>query len=395
MITVIRSCFCFISAILFFTALQAQGNFKIIGTTSPALNGAEILFVNITNWKEKYNRERITTSVERDSFLLNGNLLNPFEYYALSIKLNGITNSYLFFINSDTNMRLYIDKISTEESDSNIRYTNIPFDRENLEYIRFTRPTEDNLMRMYRKHSELVSKNENTKDFVDYLKDSVREARANWMNSNLVFIKSHIDSYVSLYNFNKEFVDFPKAYIHPDSLLQIYSMFTKELKETVLGKRIYTKIIKKQKLLAGNEIPNFNLIVNDSLRFNVHKFKNNNAVLLCFWASWCLPCVENIPFLKTVDSIYAPLGLKLISISTDTDESRWREALDKYNMHWLQVRDVPPNKQGSKIQQLLDIDKIPQYFLIKKDMVLVYRNTDVKDDDHAILLKRLKEIFGK
>ena len=47
---------------------------------------------------------------------------------------------------------------------------------------------------------------------------------------------------------------------------------------------------------------------------------NSPLVLVNFWASWCEPCKEELPALKSLNKLYAGKGLKIILVSIDDPE---------------------------------------------------------------------------
>jgi thiol-disulfide isomerase/thioredoxin len=57
-----------------------------------------------------------------------------------------------------------------------------------------------------------------------------------------------------------------------------------------------------------------------------------------FWASWCRPCVESIPYLKQLQEKYAAKNVRFISISWDDSDADWRRALDRFQMPWQHMR---------------------------------------------------------
>jgi peroxiredoxin len=55
-------------------------------------------------------------------------------------------------------------------------------------------------------------------------------------------------------------------------------------------------------------------------------------LLLDFWASWCVPCIEQMPNVKRLREEYCERGLHIIGISSDDDEVAWRRAIEKYGL---------------------------------------------------------------
>lgn len=69
----------------------------------------------------------------------------------------------------------------------------------------------------------------------------------------------------------------------------------------------------------------------DSVRIRDIKSK---YILLEFWASWCPPCRQLNPALVKVYNKYKTNGFEIFSISLDDDDTKWKNAIAKDNLHW-------------------------------------------------------------
>lgn len=103
-------------------------------------------------------------------------------------------------------------------------------------------------------------------------------------------------------------------------------------------------------------------------QFNLDNM-HGRVVLIDFWATWCGPCNEELPHLQKLAKKYANDPFEVISISWDSDESKWKSFIAAHNMTWNQYRDADHSFSKS-----FSVDAIPHYFTIDSDGVLTAEN---------------------
>jgi thiol-disulfide isomerase/thioredoxin len=60
-------------------------------------------------------------------------------------------------------------------------------------------------------------------------------------------------------------------------------------------------------------------------------------VLLDFWASWCIPCLDEFPHMKELYQEYSRDEFEIVAISIEEDSLRWRQALQRFDNPWPQL----------------------------------------------------------
>ena len=89
----------------------------------------------------------------------------------------------------------------------------------------------------------------------------------------------------------------------------------------------------------------------------------NKYVLLDFWATWCGPCMGEVPYLLDTYAKYHGKGFEIYGVSLDRSEDAWRKGIEAKGMKWVHVIQI----QGGDMKSVHDygVRSIPSNFLIE------------------------------
>ena len=124
----------------------------------------------------------------------------------------------------------------------------------------------------------------------------------------------------------------------------------------------------------------------DGSEIDLAKFRGK-VVLLDFWATWCGPCMMEVPNVVAAYQKYHGKGFEIIGISLDQDKEAMLKVTNEKGMSWPQYFDGEGWK--NKISSSFGIDSIPAMWLINKKGIVV--NTDAREDLEGSLKKLLAE----
>jgi thiol-disulfide isomerase/thioredoxin len=106
--------------------------------------------------------------------------------------------------------------------------------------------------------------------------------------------------------------------------------------------------------------PPFSLTTLDGNRIDMDEL-HGKVVLVDFWATWCAPCREALPHIRSWAKKFKGQPLVILSVSLDSDEQEWREFIAKNGMTWPQYRD---GSFAGPVATVFGVNAIPHTFII-------------------------------
>ncbi len=123
-----------------------------------------------------------------------------------------------------------------------------------------------------------------------------------------------------------------------------------------------------------------NLLNGKKIKLSDYK---GRVVLIDFWAVWCPPCIEEIPFLKELYSENKDKGFEIIGISLDTDEKKLNDFLKEKAIDWR----ISYSGKGwyDDTAKLYNVSSIPSTWIIDKSGNLRYFDIHKEDMKKAVV----------
>jgi len=112
--------------------------------------------------------------------------------------------------------------------------------------------------------------------------------------------------------------------------------------------------------------PSFTLALLEGKSFQLSEYKGK-PVLINFFASWCLPCREEMPVLVKIAREYGSKGVVFLGIAVDDTEEKMKDFIVKYDV----VFPVGLDKTA-EVQKSFGLYGIPTTYFIDKQGVINY-----------------------
>ncbi len=130
----------------------------------------------------------------------------------------------------------------------------------------------------------------------------------------------------------------------------------------------------------------------DSTTFKkVLKKLKGTVVYLDFWASWCGPCIREMPKSKKIQEYFVGKNVSFLYLSTDTQHEKWVAGMKRINIAGNHYRIKPEDKILFK--RLFNIPGIPYYVIIDKKGNIAEPRADWPREERV--LKQIQKVLNK
>ena len=115
---------------------------------------------------------------------------------------------------------------------------------------------------------------------------------------------------------------------------------------------------------VGELAPDFALPNLEGQSISLSNFRGR-GVLINFWASWCGPCIYEMPFIQEVDEEWSGKGLQVLAINMRESRSQVLEFIESNSFSFLVLLD-----EGGKVAERYYIRGIPSNIFIDKEGII-------------------------
>jgi peroxiredoxin len=124
-------------------------------------------------------------------------------------------------------------------------------------------------------------------------------------------------------------------------------------------------------LKPGAKFPDFEVKDFEGKPLSIAQFKGK-VVLIDFWATWCGPCVAELPNVLKAYEQYHKDGFEIIGISLDSDKAKLEKFIADKKMTWPQFFDGKGWK--NELGQKYGVNSIPATYLLNGEGIIVGEN---------------------
>lgn len=160
--------------------------------------------------------------------------------------------------------------------------------------------------------------------------------------------------------------------IHPLELMKCFETLENEVKSAPHAEEILEQLHRLARVYPQAEgstiVPTFIDITYPDINGNpvslesVIKKADNKYVLLDFWATWCGPCRDEMPSVKSAYNKYHDKGFEIYAVSCDSNHDNWKQYIDEEKLEWVNV--IGGNLRQMPESEIYALDGIPTDILI-------------------------------
>lgn len=137
---------------------------------------------------------------------------------------------------------------------------------------------------------------------------------------------------------------------------------------------------------AGDAAPGFSITTDNGRTISRDNF-GGRLLVLHFWATWCPPCVEEIPSLNAFQKQFASSGVVVLGVSVDKNQQAYSNFLRRFGVRFDTARDP-----SAELPASYGTYQYPETYIINSSGKVVQKiiaNRDWTSAEMAALVKSL------
>ena len=152
------------------------------------------------------------------------------------------------------------------------------------------------------------------------------------------------------------------------------------------------KFAKLEKLMPGQPSPSFTLMNHAGGTTSLEDLRGK-FVYIDVWATWCGPCIQEIPSLKEVEESFHGKNIAFVSVSIDDleDEEKWRSFVDKRELGGIQL--MGDKAWSTDFVLDYEINGIPRFILLDTEGKII--SADAPRPSEEKLREQLAGLLAK
>ena len=228
----------------------------------------------------------------------------------------------------------------------------------------------------------LSLKRAETKEKQDSIAAEIKQVEQMQRDQMNAFLQQYHDSDVAPYFIEMNMLRMMSL----EQISSFYDRFTDRVKQTEKGKEIGERIALLKKLAPGSFAPEFELTTPDGKKLALKDLRGH-IVLIDFWASWCGPCMDEMPNVKALYEKYHDRGLEIVGVSMDNNKAKWEGAIERTGLVWHHVSSLK-GMNRCPVAKLYQVVAIPKLYIVGKDGKIIAK--DLRGED---LREKIDELF--
>jgi cytochrome c biogenesis protein CcmG, thiol:disulfide interchange protein DsbE len=149
-----------------------------------------------------------------------------------------------------------------------------------------------------------------------------------------------------------------------------------------------TGVVQERLIAVGDKAPDFSVTTDDGRTISRNNF-GGQLLVVNFWATWCPPCIFEMPSLSEFARSLQPHGVVVLAVSIDEENRSYRDFLERLQPPFLTTR-----AGGSDLASEFGTVKVPETYIIDGTGRVLRKYVDARNWMEPAILSDIETLLG-